>query len=430
MLTRLREADGGPIRGPRREYYYDNGRTIVVVAGRRSLKTQIAKRKMADWVMRPDKHYAYELPRRYMYLSTTQGQAERIALQDFQQLLTPKFGKWSKPNGIPTFKSRYGSELLIAGIDEPTRIEGTPVDGMACDEFQEWRPEAYEKTIAPMRIDRKAKLIVLGIPRYDGSNIDTLKTLFDQGIQGINYTKSYTWLSSDVVPESELELLRASMSPQQYRIEFQASWESAPGRAYPDYSTIRNARVCNFDSGLPLLIGCDFNRKHHNWGLYQYKDGVYYVLEDLYGMGATVEAMCVLLRDRVRQLSPNRIEFYGDYSGDQKRVEATSSAWRQIKSVFPDAFFGVRPQPPVSDRIELLNSFVYNAAAETRLFVHPNAVNHRNDLEKVTRVMAFAGEGGRDGELTHASSALGYTIWQHQGLIRLPVSPTEPILFF
>jgi hypothetical protein len=112
------------------------------------------------------------------------------------------------------------------------------------------------------------------------------------------------------------------------------------------------------------------------------------------------------------------------------KAEATNSAWLQIKAVFPNAFFGVKPQPPVSDRIEKVNAFVCNAANERRLFCDPVATVHRRDMEEVSRVMAFAGDGGSDGELTHASSALGYTIWQHQQLLVVPPVLDEPILFF
>jgi hypothetical protein len=124
------------------------------------------------------------------------------------------------------------------------------------------------------------------------------------------------------------------------------------------------------------------------------------------------------------------LEFYGDYSGNQMKAEATNSAWLQIKVVFPDAFYGVQVQPPVSDRIEKVNAFILNAEGAIRIHCDPKATAHRKDFETVSRVMAFAGVGGNDGELTHASSAFGYTVMQHQKLLESPPQLDEPIMFF
>lgn len=433
----IRERDSVGLTGPRREYYFDKVRFKVVAAGRRSTKTLIAKRLLVKALTAHLKIPLEEQPPwfedtwRYFYGAPTQDQAVEIAERELTALIPPEWVLRIYKGKKPVIRTVWNSEIHIIGLDEARRIEGQPWNGGVLDEFPDMKPNVWQANIVPILADREAWLIILGVPDYDKPNNDTFKELFDLGMSGKDPEwKSYTWKSSAVLDDAAMRMMQAVMSPAIFRQETEASWETAPGRAYPDFEFTRNVKRCPYDNSLPLLVGCDFNRKHHTWGLYQYRDGEYYILEDLYGLGATTKTMALMLKSRVNELQPQRLEFYGDYSGNQLKAEATNASWLQIKEEFPNASYGVRPQPPVSDRIEKVNGFIFNAQEEVHLFCDPAAVIHRKDLEKVSRVMAFAGDGGQDGELTHASSALGYTIWQHQNLLKEPEVLTEPILFF
>lgn len=440
LLTRawtpIRERNGIGLTGPRKAFYDDKVRFKVVAAGRRSTKTLSAKRLITSALVehltipKEERPPWFDETWRYFYGAPTQDQANAIALQDLVAL-TPK--DWIKRiyyGKKPVIKTIWNSELHILGLDEPARIEGQPWNGGVLDEFPDMKPNAWSANIVPILSDRNAWLIILGVPDYEKPNNKTFKQLFEKGLSGDPEWKSYTWFSNTVLDDKQMQMMADVMSPALFRQETEASWETAPGRAYPDFNFSRNVKRCPYDNSLPLLVGCDFNRRHHTWILEQYHGGAYHTLEDLYGHGATTNAMALMLKARVNELQPQRLEFYGDYSGNQLKAEATLASWKQIKAEFPDAFYGVEPQPPINDRIEKVNSFILNASKETRLFVDPVARIARTDLEDVSRVMAFAGVGGDDDELTHSSSALGYLIWQHQKLLVKQPELTEPILFF
>lgn len=436
----IRERDGIGPTGVRRDYVKDKVRFKIVAAGRRSTKTLHAKRMLVRALLshlrlpRAERPDWWAESHRYFYGAPTQDQAIDIARDDLVKLIPPWWVRRVYGGKKPVIRTIFNSEIHILGMDEARRFEGTPWNGGVLDEFQDMKPDVYGRTVAPLLMDRKGWLIILGHPRFDAPNIEVYRQLFELGLDPNEPDyKSYAWLSRDVLSDEDICSLMRGMSPMQAREELEASWESAPGRAYPDFNFTQNVRACSFDATSPLLVGCDFNRRHHNWGLYQYINGSYYVLEDVYGLNATVEVMCGFLKDRISKLKPQMIQFYGDHSGVQKRAEATDASWQQIISAFPPSatiMYGVRPQPPVTDRIEKVNSFILNALGESRLIADPGAKQHRNDFEKVSRVMAFAGEGGKDGELTHASSAFGYMVWQHQGLLGSEPMPSNPILFF
>lgn len=435
--TPIRERDNIGLTGQRKSYNEDEIRFKVVAAGRRSTKTLIAKRRLIRALIEHMGIPPEERPPwwketwRYFYGAPTQDQARDIAWKDLLALIPREWVKRITYGKKPTIETIWNSEIHIIGFDEARRSEGQPWNGGILDEFPDMKPEVWGANIVPMVADRNAWLIILGVPDYAKPNNGTFRKLFEKGISGDDPEwKSYQWKSKEVLSEAAMKTWAESVSPIMFRQESEASWESAPGRAYPDFDFSRNVKRCLYDNSLPLLIGCDFNRKHHTWGLYQYHDEAYWILEDLYGQNATVEIMAKILRSRIDKLQPQRIEFYGDYSGNQMKAEATNSAWLQIKAEFPNAFYGVEPQPPVSARIEKVRSFILNANEEVRLFCDPVAKIHRTDFEEVSYVMAFAGDGGQDGELTHSSSALGYTIWQHQKLLVKPEVLDEPILFF
>jgi predicted phage terminase large subunit-like protein len=215
------EANGIGPTGVRLEYVRDPHRIKIAVAGRRSGKTLLAKRILRRWMMQPC------APKRFLFTGPTQAQTERIGVLDMIEFLKP-ITKSIRASPIPIIRTLTGHELLFAGVDESSRIEGVAIDGIICDEFHEYKPDVFDSTIAPMLVDRQAKMIVLGIPRYGAPNIEVLKRLWSEGIVPNDRIKSYTWHSSDVVPAAELESLRGTMMSYQFRTEFEASWEQPP----------------------------------------------------------------------------------------------------------------------------------------------------------------------------------------------------------
>lgn len=416
------------LRGQRLAYWNNRSRFTVCPAGRRSLKTELAKRRLIDEflfnVLRNNKGYTDE---KYAYTGPTVKQAERIAWDDLKKLCPKEYVKriWE---GDLIIESIYGPELWVTGLDRPERIEGAPLDGIVCDEFPDIPQGAWEANIRPALSDRKAWAILIGVPDFEKPNNQKFKELYELGLNGKNPEyKSFTWLSKDVLPDSEIDSAMEDLSPILFRQEYEASFESAPGRAYGEFTKNFHVKEIEYLDRKPVYLSCDFNYGYHNWLLLQMSStNDIRVLDQIFLRDASVEAMCALTTDKLKVLADESkypdgsllysngkdVVLYGDYSGEQKRAEATYTAWRQIKQTFPKAEPKYRVQPPIADRISVVNSYLRNAKGESRLTISPKCINLITDLEQVTRTMLFS--QNKSDSLTHASDALGYFLIQMQ----------------
>src|ERR1700727_909321 len=73
----------------------------------------------------------------------------------------------------------------------------------------------------------------------------------------------------------------------------------------------------------------------------------------------------------------------------------------------------LKANPPVRDRVSLVNARLRNARDEVRLFVDPKCRELIEDFEQVSyQEDSTQIDKDRDGKRTHLSDALGYLIWQ------------------
>ena len=108
---------------------------------------------------------------------------------------------------------------------------------------------------------------------------------------------------------------------------------------------------------------------------------------------------------------------YGDASGAAMQTTG-SSDYQIIKRFFAARLATVQyrvpaANPPVRDRVSLMNSKLRNANGEVCLYVDPKCRELIDDFEQVS----YQEDSGqidkdRDRKRTHLSDALGYLIWQ------------------
>src|SRR3972149_6468791 len=113
-------------------------RFAVVTAGRRSGKTELAKRRLV--MALPEKKHWPDA--RYFAAAPTRDQAKRIFWNDLKGLV-PR--RWVRRvyDGDLCIVPPFGSELWVVGLDKPQRIEGTPWDGGVLDEYANMRSNAW-----------------------------------------------------------------------------------------------------------------------------------------------------------------------------------------------------------------------------------------------------------------------------------------------
>lgn len=388
-------------------------------AGRRSFKTERAKRKL---IMGTEHHPgALTMEGGHFFAAApTRDQAKHIFWNDLKAMTRP-FWKGRPSESELVIKLRTDSHLHVIGMDKPERIEGRMWHGGVLDEYANMKAQTWGEHVQPVTADTKAWVDFIGVPDYAGRSSKEYKELFDMAMLRANPRwDAFTWKSSDVMDPDEVEEARRTLSPAAFRQEYEASWETAPGRAYNEFNKGLDAQPLAFLDGEPVHAHCDFNYLHHVWGLNQVGRATpespvqkYRLYDEIYLRSATVEAMCAALKARLPErylTTKGLLHFYGDYAGVQHRAEATYTAWQTIKQAFPMADFHYVTNPPISDRVHAVNAVFCNAAGERRVVVSSKCQAHIKDFEYVTLTMLYSASKG--GEMTHGSDGFGYFVMQ------------------
>jgi hypothetical protein len=409
------------------------------------MKTEIAKRKLVEKFcmnvfFSPNGNVDADgrIDERYFFAAPTRDQAKDVAWDDLRAMIPKELVKTINYSKL-YIEHICGPRLYVLGVDKPQRMEGHPWNWGVFTEFPDMKEGAWEANFRPLFADRHGGCIIEGRPDFDKPNNDKFEELFQLGLSKKNGEwRSFNWHSKEVLDDEELEEARRTMSEALFDQEFGGSFVTAPGRAYPEFVRSEHVRedITNYDPSLPVIVGCDFNAEHHNWGIYQVdKARIYKAIDEVYVQNGTVETMIVTLKEQLDRYCIEKSKllnrpathrdlnliFTGDFSGTQHRPEATYTAWEQIESAFkervqgkpfpvPIAEFIYMVQPPISDRLNMVRAALKNSLKEIHFYVSPRCPNLIRDFEKVTRKMVFS--GAKSGLLTHSSDNAGYMIDQ------------------
>lgn len=145
-------------------YFHSRKRFNIAHAGRRGGKTDIAKRKLIN------RAYLFPLDDgRFVFGGPTHKQASDIFWNDLLKMvpLWALFnGRASISRGERHIKLKNGATIQVAGLDEPARIEGTPLDGFVGDEFGNFKPEVWAEHLRPAldTLNRPGWADLVGVP--------------------------------------------------------------------------------------------------------------------------------------------------------------------------------------------------------------------------------------------------------------------------
>lgn len=391
-------------------YWRSKTRFKAVAAGRRSGKTELARRKIVRWlpVRKPwaDPLYFYALP--------TRDQARRVAWPALKALV-PK--RWLAKNGVSeselSIETVFGSKLYLLGMDKPERAEGVGWDGGVVDESCDQKPGAFDRTLRPALADRQGWCDRIGVPKRSGPGAQEFKLFFERGLSGDDpEIESFTWPSSDILPTKEIESARGQLTDKDFNEQFNASWETVGGAVFYAFSDVLNVSAdIAYNPELPLLIGCDFNVDPMAWVFCQARDDELWVLDELWMRNTNTEAALAECARRYDGHDSGCI-FFGDATGKARKTAASESDYVQIRNfkgirgarvMFPDA------NPARHDRFAACNALFLNAAGKRRCRVHSRCRNLIRDLLSRAYKSGTSEPDDHD-DVSHASDALGYLI--------------------
>lgn len=418
----------------------DTRRFKTIAAGRRSGKTEIAKRMGVQWAIDPISRFDDPV---IGFGAPTRAQAKRIFWRDLKAL-TPKWalaGKPSETELIITFKS--GAIIQVVGLDEPARVEGSPWDHFFCDEFGNVRAKAWEENIRPALDDREGTAWLFGVPEGRNYYYDIdLKARTDT----TGFWSAFHWKSADILPAHIIEQARRDLDPLTYQQEYEAAFITFAGRAYYNFSIDTHCKPLLYDPKQPLIFCLDFNTAP---GIAvvaqeQYLPACFEVItektssgiilslrrQQVFGTGVIGEVYIergsntpMVCRKLVQDWGNHqgKVEIYGDATGGNGgSAKVQGSDWDLVKDVFKHStlrdkvsYHIPRANPSERARVNAMNARIANTKGEIRLCVDPaKAPKTMRDLDGVQVVKGSAGELDKKSNpnLTHLSDALGYYV--------------------
>lgn len=251
---------------PRQLAYFTSDAPVnVCYAGRRSLKTEAAKRRLVLAAMKPSPYPT----RRYFACGPTNDQAKFIFWSDLQAMVPD----WALLTGSRerdisqsdlTIKLRSGSIIKVAGTDKPARIEGDFWSGGVIDEYADCKPSVLTEHVLPMCVRPGSYVDVIGVP--SGRNhFYTLVQKIEAG--ELPHARTFHWTAGECLhlylgherAEEALGQARATLDADTFDQEFNASFVSVRDVVYYSFKADDHVEPCEYDPMATLFVGFDFN---------------------------------------------------------------------------------------------------------------------------------------------------------------------------
>jgi hypothetical protein len=400
----------------------------VVPAGRRSGKTERAKRFIAKEAMRN----AGEL---YFAAAPTYSQAKKIWWKDLKDLTISSTHKRKPSESELIIYLPNGTEVHIIGLDKPARFEGIPWTGGVIDEIADIKGDSLHanimpalNTVDPRRPDYRAWCWFIGVPDglnhyYDMADYAEHSGDGDWGL--------FHWMSEEILPPDVIEAAKRTMSLKQYKQEYCASFETATGKIYEDYSKANHTTEV-IQSHEQLWWHHDQNYSPLSSGIAVRRDDGLYILDEIILQSAVSRQSAQEFVDKFEDHENKHVIIYGDPAGKAGEKHGQESAYLSMEEVLRDHGWKytrkVKPaHPSIKDRQNAVRAKICNAMGEVSLFVNPNNAKY---VHKGLSTVQFK-EGStfleNETEYQHITTAVGYMI-DYEYPIAKPVT-NVPIRF-
>jgi hypothetical protein len=415
-------------------------RFCVVPAGRRSGKTELAKRKLIVAALSaegwPDPRFFAGAP--------TRDQAKAIYWNDLKAMV-PKMLIADKSESELSLKLRNGAEICVVGMDRPERIEGRPWNGGILDEYANMKPGAWGENVRPALSDRRGWCWLVGVPEGRNHYYD----LYKYAKSGVDKDwGGYHWLSRDILDPEEVDAARRQLDSLVFEQEYEGSFVNFEGRAYYPFLESDHCRPLVYNPAAPLILCFDFNVEPGVCAILQEQalPGVFDGNEPVVATGVVGEVYiprnsntAAVCRKVIADWGTHRgpVRCYGDATGGARgSAKVAGSDWDIVRDVLRPAFldrlsFRVpSSNPSERSRVNAVNTRFRSRSGLVRMMVDPaKAPNVVKDFEGVRTLKGGSGEIDKAStpNLTHISDAIGYYVVRE-----FPVLPrtatTEPLL--
>lgn len=396
--------------------FSDPRRFKVVVAGRRWGKSRLAlvtlilraanKPKQNIWYIAPN----YRMTKSIMWDELV----EAIPWQWIQHI----------HHSDLRIRLRNGSKITCLSSDNPDALRGNEVNYLVLDEYQDMKPDVWNKVCRPTLAKSRGHALFIGTPK--GYNL--LYDAYKMGQSTTDYPQWKSWqfptITSPFIPIQEIEDAKRDMDAKSFAQEFEASFETMSGRVYYAFDRFKHVGKYPFNPELPIWVGQDFNVDPMTSVILQpQKNGDIWAVDELYLVNSNTLETCEMLEQRYWRYT-KQMRVYPDPAGGNRssaRGESDLDIFRE--KGFKNIRFR-KKHPPVSDRVNAVNTQLMSASGDIRLRVNEPCLHLIDSLEQT-----LYKPGTRDVDkgpgIEHISDAIGYPIELERSTRKIIIAGTS-----
>ena len=391
----------------------DNGvRFPVVPAGRRSGKTERAKRFVARQAMQ-------NAGERYFIAAPTYAQVSKVYWADMKALCLTSMANRPPSESSLVIYMDNGTEVHLIGLDKPQRIEGILWTGGVIDEIADIKPGAWEANIRPaldtfnpQRPDYRAWCWLIGVP--DGLNHYYDMARYAESGADPDW-KLFHWKSSEILPAETIAAAKRQMSARQYSQEYEANFEGATGRIYEDYGS-GNHTAARIEPHEELMWMHDQNYTPLSSAVGVRRGAGLYLLDEIILTSAVSRQSAAEFVEKFKDHANKHVLIYGDPAGQAGEKHAHASDYTDIEGVLRASGWTykrkVKPaHPAIKDRQNAVRAKICTADAVRSLFVNPvTAPWCDKGLATVQLQEGSTFQEDQKNKYQHVTTAIGYCI--------------------
>lgn len=384
----------------------------LVPAGRRSGKTERFKRFLVK--------QANAVVGQYFAAAPTHAQAKKIFWDDLKAFTLSCLHPRKPSESDLIIYLPNGSEIHVIGLDKPQRIEGIPWKGGGIDEFADVKSDAWEanilpalNTVNPLDPEYRAWCWLLGVP--DGLNHYYDLCMRAEAKADPNF-QVFHWKSAEILPEDVIVAMKHSMSAKQFKQEFEASFETAGGRIYEDYSKA-NHTDARIEPHEQLMWMHDQNFTPLSSAIAVRRNGNdLYLLDEIVLTSAVSKQSALEFVEKFKDHRNKHVLIYGDPAGQAGEKHGHASDYTDIEGVLRANGWAftrkVKPaHPAIKDRQNAVRAKIKTADDTISLYVNPHTAPWCDKgLATVQLQDGSTFQENQKNQYQHITTAIGYCV--------------------
>jgi predicted phage terminase large subunit-like protein len=211
------------------EVFSNPARFKVVKAGRRWGKTRLQILTLFIEALKNEKN-GYSLHNKEVfYVAPTFQQAKDIIWGEMKHLGQGIIEHTVENTGTATLVN--GRKIQLKGSDRPDTLRGVGLSHVGIDEYADMKPDVWEQILRPTLADVKGSGLFTGTPK--GKN-HFYQLILDAEKDPNWATFSFSSTDNPYLDPTEIEAARQNMSLDNFRQEFEASFQSGGGQIFTE----------------------------------------------------------------------------------------------------------------------------------------------------------------------------------------------------